>query len=280
MNPGGNIRLTRHPAAGERDTSRSGRIGFAALFALATIMTIFIFTCPAGASGSGPDNPGNLSLTITYLNDGDVLWIDVVPPHAAVVGRAESPGGIKSIFVSSDNGEVSCGNESEFACSVPVSRGENTITVTAEDNSGRIVEEVLNVTVNIGLPPPPSITIRGRVIDTNGDPVPGAEVLFESDFALNEDKEPLTVTNISGADGTYLIEDQIGYGQNIVVQKGGYLTYRAGVVFEEQNNRLDFSLEPQEKESPGFGLPAVLCALGLILIFFAVRKRAGSHDRN
>ncbi|MDV4341895.1 carboxypeptidase regulatory-like domain-containing protein [Methanoculleus sp. YWC-01] len=205
-----------------------------------------------------------IAINITSPAEGETVWIDVVPPRVAVVGEVHAPAGLHNVVVRSGTGEVSCGNRPEFACSVPVSAGENTITVVA-DTHGPLAEKTVNVTVRIGLPPPPAIAVSGRVTDTGGNPVPGALVRFESVFTL--DDEPLAGTNVTGEDGGYLV-DTPGYRQTVTVEKEGYSTLREEFIFENSTNTLDLELEPLPRAVPGFGPPiaALSLTVGLLLI--------------
>ncbi|MDD3622733.1 MAG: hypothetical protein PHQ81_10045 [Methanofollis sp.] len=108
-------------------------------------------------------------------------------------------------------GEILCGNRTEFACSVPVTRGENTLTVVAADTPGNRAEKNLNIPVHIGLPPPQAITVSGRVTNPDGTPVPGATVRFESAFSL--ENRPRSATATTDDDGHHLIKDAVGHQQ-------------------------------------------------------------------
>jgi hypothetical protein len=205
-----------------------------------------------------------ITINITSPREGETIWIDVVPPHVAVVGEVHASAGLHSVVVRSGAGEVSCGNRPEFACSVPVSTGENTITVVAGTH-GRRVEKTVNVTVRIGLPPPPLIAVSGRVTDAVGSPVPGASVRFESVFTL--DGESIAGTNVTGEDGRYLVEDALGYRQTVTVEKEGYSTLREEFIFENLTNTLDLELEPLPRTVPGFGSAfAALAFTGALLL--------------
>lgn len=220
---------------------------------------------------SPPPVTDPITINITSLREGADCWIDVVPPHVAVVGKVHAPAGVRNVVVRSGTGEVSCGNQTEFACSVPVSVGENTITVAATDNLRNRTEKTVNVTVHIGLPPPPAIAVSGRVTDTGGSPVPGASVRFESVFTL--DDGPLAVTTVTGEDGGYLVEDAPGYRQTVTVEKEGYATLRREVVFENLTDTLDLKLEPLHRTVPGFGSAVgILSLVGTLLLIGRKRR--------
>ncbi|WP_067077840.1 carboxypeptidase-like regulatory domain-containing protein [Methanoculleus horonobensis] len=211
-----------------------------------------------------------ITINITSPAEGETVWIDVVPPRVAVVGEVHAPTGLHNVVVRSGTGEVSCGNRPEFACSVPVSAGENTITVVAGTH-GRRAEKTVNVTVRIGLPPPPAIAVSGRVTDAGGNPVPGALVRFESVFTL--DDEPLAGTNVTGEDGGYLVEGVFGYRQTVTVEKEGYAPLREEFIFENLTNDLDLELEPLPRTVPGFGSAlAVLSLTGAFLLIGRKRR--------
>ncbi|MCE5337938.1 MAG: carboxypeptidase-like regulatory domain-containing protein [Methanomicrobiaceae archaeon] len=206
-----------------------------------------------------------ITINITSPGEGADCWIDVVPPHIVVAGEIHAPLGVRSVNILSGTEEVRCGNGTEFACSVPVFPGENTITVVAWDNRRHRAEKTVNVTARIGIPPPPAIAVSGRVMDTDGNPVPGASVRFESVLTL--DGEPLSVTAVTGENGGYLVEGAPGYRQTVAVEKEGYSSLRREVVFENLTNELDLELEPLPRTVPGFG-PAVgvLSLMGALLI--------------
>lgn len=233
------------------------------------VAILAIIAYPAVCSGLPSENTATIgepiNLTIISPNDSDEVWIDVVPPHVVVIGEANAPSGIRSVVVQSGVGEVSCGNGTKFACSVPVSTGKNRITVIATDNLGNRAEKTLNVTRHTGIPPPPAITVSGRLTDPEGNPIHNASVRFESVFDL--DNEILSVTNTTGSDGRYLIENAIGYDQTIIVQKEGYQPLQREIVFGNLTNELDLELEPSGHDVPGFGLQTgIIGILGALLI--------------
>ncbi len=250
--------------------------------AISLLLAVLLVIVPAASADTGfnldrypaPDLKVNesieaIAINITSLAESAEVWIDVVPPHVAVIGKVHAPAGMQSVVVRSGSGEVTCGNQTGFACSVPVSAGENTITVVATDNHRNRAEKTVNLTVRIGIPPPPLIAVSGRVTDIGGNPVPGALVRFESVFDL--DDKPIAATATSGEDGTYLV-DTPGYRQTITVEKEGYLPLREEVVFENLTNTLDLELEPSSRPVPGFG--SALAVLSLTGAFLLIgRKR-------
>jgi len=209
-----------------------------------------------------------ITIEITSLDEGGVAWIDVAPAHVAVVGKVHAPAGVHSVVVRSGSVEVACGNTAEFICSVPVSFGENTITVVATDNHGNRAEKTVNMTAHSGIPPPPLIAVSGRVTDAGDSPVPGALVRFESVFDLGG--EPIAATAVTGEDGRYRVETP-GYDQTITVEKEGYSLLRQEVDFENLTNTLDMELKPSSRPAPGFG--SALAALSLTVALLLVGRR-------
>ncbi|QSZ67193.1 carboxypeptidase regulatory-like domain-containing protein [Methanofollis aquaemaris] len=246
---------------------RSSHGELSIFISLAILLALIALPASCSALPSGEQ----ATITITSPTDGAEVWIDVVPPHVAVIGEVSAPSGIQSVHVRSGVGEVSCGNGTKFACSVPVATGENTLTVIAVDTLGHRAEKSLNVTVRIGLPPPPAITVSGRVTDPGGTPIAGATVRFESEFSL--DNDPISVTTMTDDDGHYLIEDAIGYQQNLTVSKEGYLPLQREIIFENLTNTLDLELEPRSRTTPGFDLRVGIPALLGALLVYLVRRR-------
>jgi len=233
------------------------------------ILILIVITFPAVCSGLPSEKSAStgeqVNLTVISPNEGAEVWIDVVPPHIAVVGEANAPSGIQSVTVQSTTEEVACGNKTEFMCSVPVSAGNDTITVIAIDNLGNRAEKTLNISVHIGMPPPQLITVSGRVTDQDGGLITGALVRFESVFSL--DNEPFSVTTTTGKDGTYRIENAVGHRQIITVQKGDYKDLHQEIYFENLTNVYDLEIEPSGQRVPGFGLHlSILALLGTFLI--------------
>ncbi len=231
------------------------------------ILVLISAIAPASA-GEEPVETSTF-LSVTSPRQYETVWSDLVPPEVTVVGRAEASNGIRDVVVESSAGMVSCGNATNFACTVPVAEGNETLTVTLIDNLGKTSEAVLHVYVNVDIPPPPRIYVIGTVRDVDGRPVPDATVRSES--ALPLFGAPYSVTTGTADDGGYLIENAFGYGQNISVEKEGYHPLHREVVFENITNRLDLELEPeppQARTAPGFsaGMGILALAGGLLAV--------------
>jgi len=140
----------------------------------------------AAAPATAGDTTVETSTFLSVISPEQYATIrsDLIPPRAEVVGRAGASRGIRDVVVESSVGKVSCGNGTEFACSVPVAEGNETIAVTLIDNLGKTTDAVLHVYVNVDIPPPPWIYVIGTVRDADGRPVPGATVRFESVLPL------------------------------------------------------------------------------------------------
>lgn len=221
-------------------------------------------------SGTNPENRA-MTLTISFPENNRVIWIDVVPPDIYLRGEIRTSGTVSSIIATSDAGNTSCGNQTLFGCTIPVKCGNNTITVTASDNTGATVSETRNFTVNIGLPPPQEITIIGYVRSADGLPMPGASVTVVSSMSYVNVSRRVSV--VTGEDGTYRIGPVLGYRHNISVGKQGYApTYRK-VVLGNISNSENFTLEPLVSPSPGFDIPVCLAGILAFLGILMVSKR-------
>ena len=242
-----------------------------------TILCIFVLLMAAAPAAAG-EEPVETStfLSVTSPKQYETVWSDLVPPEVTVTGRAEASNGIRDVVVKSSAGMVSCGNATNFSCTVPVAEGNETITVTLIDSLGKTSEAALHVYVNVDIPPPPWISVIGTVRDADGRPVPGATVRFESALPLAWGPHPVTTGTAN--DGGYLVANAFGYGQNVSVEKEGYLPLHQEVVFENITNRLDLELEPeppQARTAPGFsaGMGILALAGGLLAAHGARRER-------
>lgn len=249
-----------------------------ALFAIAVTfliaLTLFSGIGAATLSQTATSPNGSVKLTIMQPLGEDEAWIDIAPPNAVVLGEVSAPAGIRNITIRNGADEVICGNEPTIACDIPVSEGENTIIVTVTDNLGNQAVKALNLTVHLSIPPPTqlmAVTVSGRVTDLRGTPVPGALVKFESEPF--EGFPPYNVTNITAADGSYIIKKARGLHQTISVEKEGYLPTRTIVIFERTRDELDLELVPSLPSVPGFDMPVCFAAfLGAIFLGWFCRK--------
>jgi hypothetical protein len=241
------------------------------------ILCISVLLSAAIAPASAGEEPVETStfLSVTSPKQYETVWSDLVPPEVTVTGRAGASNGIRDVMVESSVGKVSCGNATNFTCTVPVAEGNETLTVTLIDNLGKTTEAALRIYVNVDIPPPPWIYVIGTVRDTDGRPVPGATVRFESVLPLAWGPHPVT-TGTAG-DGGYLVANAFGYAQNVSVEKEGYLPLHREVSFENTTNRLDLELEPeppQEQTVPGFSAwTGILALSGGLLAARAARGR-------
>ena len=229
------------------------------LFGIVILIPAICAGLPVGDPGIITHNEA-IRLEISSPINGEIFWIDVMPPHIVVIGDASVPRGIKSIRVTSDTGITDCENMADISCEVPVSPGNSTIAVIVTDVSGNSTTESRNITVNIGLPPPESISLWGKITDPQGRSLANVSVSSESYLTL--DNKPFVVHAQTGSDGTYLIHGALGYRQKISVDKAGYESLVKEIVFENETNELNFELGPRSLFAPGFDIP-----LGLIALF-------------
>ena len=242
---------------------------------LVTFCILALISVAAPATAGDTTVETSTMLSVISPKQYETIWSDLIPPEATVVGRAGASRGIRDVVVESSVGKVSCGNATDFACSVPVAEGNETITVTLIDNQGKTSDAALHVYVNVDIPPPPWIYVIGTVRDADGCPVPGATVRFESVLPLASGPHP--VTTGTADDGGYLITNAFGYGQTISVEKEGYQPLHREVSFENTTNRLDLEVEPpQEQTVPGFSAwTGILALSGGLLAARAGRGRKG-----
>lgn len=251
------------------------------------IIGILLITSAAGSGFSGEvssfSSSGNTStLILQSPKEGETLWLDVVPPHAAITGSVNASNPIKEIHVGTAWGVTPCGNTTLFACEVPVVQGKNSIAVTAVDITGNAATELRNFTVEIGLPPPGTIEISGTISDSNGKPVSNATVTAES--GLTRDNVPLSVSTQSDERGMYTVMNAQGYRQTLRVSKEGYAPVEREIVFENTTNIVDFTLHRRDLPVPGFdgamGTVALIAGMAVIGIFSRQKRMNGKSGRH
>jgi hypothetical protein len=242
---------------------------------LLPILIGMIIIIPAICAGLPGGDPGSIThtdgivLNISTPFDGEIFWIDVVPPHIVVIGNTNVSREIKSIQVTSDGSVTDCGNLTEFSCEIPVSSGNSTITVIVTDASGDRSAETRNISVHIGLPTPATISLKGKITDQRGLPLANVSVSSESSLTL--DNKPFEIHTQTGSDGTYLIKGALGYRQKISADKEGYESLVKEIVFENETNELDFELWPRSVFAPGFDIP--LCVTAIFSGLYIVSRR-------
>ena len=247
---------------------------------LLTIIIGMIILIPAISAGLPAGHPDSMThndgivLNISSPADGEIFWIDVVPPHIMVIGSVNVSREIQSIQVKSDGSVTDCGNLTGFSCGIPVPSGNSTIAIMVVDVSGNSSSETRNISVHIGLPPPATISLSGTVTDKQGLPLANVSVSSESDLTL--DNKPFEVHTQTGSDGIYQMHGVLGYRQKIHVEKEGYVPLTQEIVFENETNERNFELGSRSVFTPGFGIPLCLTAIISGLCIANRRRRTGS----
>ncbi len=167
----------------------------------------------------------NITINVTFPEEGDTLYLDVAPAFVSVRGTIDAPHGIKNVSITNGEDLVVCGSNYgvHFAllCEVPCYSTTNHITVTVVDALGNSASATRNFTRYTGPPPPGTIWVTGRIVDSKGQPIPNASIVFET---VGENYH-VTATTESGADGSYKMKKALGFNQRITVRKEGYQTF-------------------------------------------------------
>jgi len=207
-------------------------------------------------SGNSDVNNPSIGIELDTPRENQAFSVDVVPPHIWVAGQVNTTVPIQSIIVSSSAGTVDCGSSSSFGCTVPVLKGSDTITVTVSDVNGNVAGATREISVRSGGPVQPiRITIAGKITDPDGQPVAGAIIRLAS--------ESWPASTESESDGSYRISNAYGNNQTIVIEKDGYIPVSTTIVFNQNVNSADFTLEPAMKPSPGF--EGFFCILAILI---------------
>jgi len=215
----------------------------------------------------------NITINITSPEEGDVFYVDVVPAYIEVHGTIDAPGGIQNVSITNGltdtYGEVVCGSNLgthfDISCKILIT---DHVMIRVTDESGFVALERRNFTVYGGPPGPGTIWVTGWVIDTNGQTMPNASIIFET---IGE-RYTITATTKTGADGSYKMKKALGYFQKITVQKEGYQTSVSEVRFKPLYNDLNLTLTPQGRPVPGFHFGSVISAILVFSLFVVVRK--------
>ena len=214
----------------------------------------------------------NISINITSPEEGDFIYLDVVPAFISVQGTIDAPHGIRNVSITNGEDIVVCGSNYgihfTILCDVPCYSNTNHITVTAVDTLGNSASSTRNFTRFAGPPGPGTIWVTGWVVDTNGQPIPNASIIFET----IDENNPITATTKTGVDGSYKMQKAWGYLQKITVKKEGYQTFMREVRFKPLYNEFNLTLTPQGKPVPGFDFEIGISAILLCLFLVNVRR--------
>jgi hypothetical protein len=215
----------------------------------------------------------NITINITSPEEGDFIYLDVVPAFISVQGTIDAPHGIRNVTITNGEDVIVSGSnygiQFTILCDVPCYSYTNHITVTAVDTLGSSASATRNFTRFTGPPGPGTIWVTGWVIEANGQPIPNASIIFET---IGE-RYTITATTKSGADGSYNMKKALGDFQKITVQKEGYQTSVRDVRFKPLYNDLNLTLTPQGRPVPGFGFGSGVSAIIIGLFLITVRKR-------
>ncbi|MEN6610917.1 MAG: carboxypeptidase-like regulatory domain-containing protein, partial [Methanoregulaceae archaeon] len=115
-------------------------------------------------------------------------------------------------------------------------------------SKGNRVSETRNFTVNAGGPPPPPlITLYGRVTDMFEKPIPNATVTVVSVYgSISRTDSTQTSEN-----GSYRLEYVLAYQQNISVEKEGYPRKSWEKNFDSRMTEFNMHLDIDRSASPG-----------------------------
>jgi hypothetical protein len=251
-----------------------------------TVMAmLFLVNGCAGATmagnNSGVPNENSIILSsnkdiifnITSPLEDDVIYYDVVPAYLSVEGKIYGSDDIRNVTVTYGTESVECGKKQgsyiDVSCKFLFHDNVKRITVNAVDNHGSVISETRNFTSHAGLLPPGMVFVFGKVIDTNGNPVRDALLIFESE--TNH-----TVNTTTDTNGKYSTKKVYGLHQKITVKKPGYQTLVRDETFESYPyaNVKNFTLSLQKNSVPGFSFTITFFAILVIsLITHSSRKR-------
>ncbi|MDD1727903.1 MAG: hypothetical protein LUQ50_02390 [Methanospirillum sp.] len=244
-------------------------------------MAILVFLCIgmavalAGAqnvtlSESSPGNP--ISIDLSYPEEGDVVYFDVVPAYLTVEGKIFAREGIRNITITNGVNSVECdknyGTYYNLSCKFPLHLSmTNHTTIIVTDMLGNSASETRNFTTYGGIPPPDAVAIYGNVLDLEGNPVSNATIILES----SDIHGSFTVITRSRPDGGYQKWTH-GDIQKITVEKTGYSSVYGSYIMQ-RSNRINFTLSPLSKSTSGFDAVLCLSGISLSLIVVFLRKK-------
>jgi hypothetical protein len=208
-----------------------------------------------------PDNR-SLVMDITSPLEDDVIYYDVVPGYLSVEGKIYGSDDIRNVTVTYGNESSECGKKHgtyfDVSCKFLIHNTIKKITIDVMDNQGSVTSETRNFTHYLGPPPPGTIFVYGTVVDTNGNPVGGAILTFETEI---KDYGPFSVNTTTNKNGKFSMKKTYGYQQKITVKKAGYQTLVQDVTFKPGGNDKNFTLSPQKSSASGFDFPVSVFAI-------------------
>jgi hypothetical protein len=183
------------------------------------------------------------------------MYFDIVPAYLSVNGKIYGSNSIRNVTITYGNDTEECGKNSgsyfDVSCKFFINTDIDHITITVVDYQGAVISETRNFTSYAGPPPPSTTWISGQVVDTIGNPVNGAVLIFES--AESQDNN-ITVNTTTGFNGRFSMKKAFGFHQKITIQKAGYQILVRDVTFKPYDNELNFTLSSQKQSAPGFAV--------------------------
>jgi hypothetical protein len=213
----------------------------------------------------------NITINITSPEEGDTFYLDVAPAFITVQGTIDAPHGIRNVSITNGEDFVVCGSNYgihySILCNVPCYSHTNHITVTTADMSGNSASATRNFTRFTGPPPPGTIWVTGWVVDSKGQPIFNASIIFEG---LGDNK-PVVETIKTDLNGMYKTKKAFGFNQRITAHKEGYQTFVREMRFKQYGNEFNITLTPEGTSVTGFhfgsAILAILVSLFLVIIW-------------
>ena len=206
-----------------------------------------------------------LSIYIASPGNGTKFNSDVVPHRVRVMVSISSRYNITKVTIDSGWELVEAEPYNYIDEYIHMdSGGTKSIVVTAWDEKGNSISETTTFTIITGPPINPEytkqFTVYGLVTDSDGDPIQGCHIRINSSFFMHNAKS----ANVTGINGSYLIENVYGPKLMITANKEGYRQYQSVEGFNTTTVEFNIVMTPEEKESLGFGF-----FVGIGGIFFA-----------
>ncbi|WP_209691557.1 carboxypeptidase-like regulatory domain-containing protein [Methanomicrobium sp. W14] len=238
----------------------------------------FVYSAQAAPSFENGDNSIQpISITITSPENGSKIYSDVVPHRLRVLANISSEYGIAKITLESDYETKETIPSENIADEICFNgSGEKSVVVRVWDDKGNSAYEKTEFTIITGPPPPPVVSVYGRVTGTDGEPVEGCIVSVNS--TVFSSKGVYTGSaNTTDSDGRYIVENVPGRKVKISAEKEGFKDYSVPESFEETVSEFNITMEPEKKESAGSGFAAVifgiLAALCIMTFIFEGKNK-------